>query len=85
MKTTVNSRWFPLAGRPIVALMKTVSLLGATCLVALLAPSAADAQPVARGDRPVLEVAAALQSGEYVWAPELSGQGSARAKYSAWF
>ncbi len=32
---------------------------------------------VARGDRPVLEVAAALKPGEWVWAPELSAEGTA--------
>ena len=55
--------------------MRTTSLLLAAC--ALLVPAAADAKPVARGDRPILAVAAALQPGEYVWAPELSAAGSA--------
>ncbi|GAA4751832.1 L,D-transpeptidase [Sphingomonas daechungensis] len=35
----------------------------------------ASAQQVARQDRPILEVAAQLKNGEYVWAPELSPSG----------
>ncbi len=57
--------------------MKTASLLAATCMAALLAGGTAEAQPVARGDRPILEIAAGLKPGEFVWAPELSVDGSA--------
>jgi len=35
----------------------------------------ASAQEVARGDRPVLQVASQLKNGQYVWAPELSPAG----------
>jgi hypothetical protein len=45
--------------------------------LAALCAVAAQAQPVDRGDRPILEVAAALETGEFVWAPELSPAGSA--------
>ena len=38
---------------------------------------AAQAQAVDRGGRPILELVAALSPGEYVWAPELSAEGSA--------
>jgi hypothetical protein len=62
----------PFHGRP----MKTAPLFAAACLAALLAGTA-EAEPIARGDRPVLAVAAALKPGEYVWAPELSTEGSA--------
>jgi len=55
--------------------MKIAALLAATCLAALFAAGASEAQPVARGDRPVLEIAAALKPGEFVWAPELSLEG----------
>ena len=55
--------------------MKTPHLLVATC-AALIAAGTAQAQPVALGGRPVLEAAAALQPGEFVWAPELSAEGS---------
>jgi hypothetical protein len=57
--------------------MKTAPLFAAACVAALFAASAARAEAIARGDRPVLEVAAALKPGEYVWAPELSRQGPA--------
>lgn len=57
--------------------MKTAPLFAAACLAALLVPGSADAKAVARGNRPLLEVAAGLKPGEYVWAPELSTQGSA--------
>ena len=57
--------------------MNTASLFAAVCSAALFAAGPADAQPVVRGDRPILEVAAALAPGEYVWAPHLSTAGSA--------
>jgi len=53
--------------------MKTASLFAA----ALLAAGTAEAQAVARGGRPIIEVAAGLAPGEYVWAPELSPEGPA--------
>jgi hypothetical protein len=57
--------------------MRLITPFVATSLAALLASAAAEAQPVARGDRPILEVATALKPGEFVWAPELSPEGSA--------
>ena len=60
-----------------IGFVKTRFLLTATCLAAFLVAGEAQAQPVARGDRPILEVAAALAPGEYVWAPELSAEGPA--------
>jgi hypothetical protein len=57
--------------------MKRARLLLTPCLAALLAAGPAKAQPVARGDRPVLELVAGLKPGEFVWAPELSTEGAA--------
>ncbi|HEY6816317.1 MAG TPA: L,D-transpeptidase family protein [Croceibacterium sp.] len=57
--------------------MKTATLFAATCLATLFVAGAAEAQPVPRGDRPVLQVLSALAPGEYVWAPELSPEGPA--------
>ena len=57
--------------------MKRARLLLTPCLAALLAAGPANAQPVARGDRPVLELVAGLKPGEFVWAPELSTEGAA--------
>ncbi|MBX7499849.1 L,D-transpeptidase family protein [Qipengyuania mesophila] len=54
--------------------MKRATLLMAVGLAAL-GVTAAQAQPVDRGDRPILEVVTALETGEFVWAPELSPQG----------
>lgn len=47
-------------------------LIAATCTAAPLA-----AQEVERAGRPLLEMATQLKSGEFVWAPELGGEGSA--------
>ncbi len=41
----------------------------------LLCSTQSPAQQVARGDRPVLQVASQLKNGQYVWAPELSPSG----------
>jgi hypothetical protein len=57
--------------------MKRIRFSLTTCLAALMAAGPADAQPVARGDRPVLELVAGLEPGEFVWAPELSPEGTA--------
>ncbi|HEU4652030.1 MAG TPA: L,D-transpeptidase family protein, partial [Croceibacterium sp.] len=57
--------------------MRTAPFLAAAFTAALLATGAADAQPVSRGDRPILEVAGTLKPGEFVWAPELSTEGPA--------
>ena len=46
---------------------------------ALCIPSAASAQQVPRGDRPILAVAPDLKNGEYVWAPELAPDGPSLA------
>ena len=56
-------------------------LLSPRGVVALAAAAslhtAAVAQQVARGDRPLLDVALQLKNGEFVWAPELSPAGPA--------
>lgn len=57
--------------------MKTASLLTAACVAAQFTAGTAEAKAVARGDRPILAVAAALAPGDYVWAPELSTEGPA--------
>jgi hypothetical protein len=57
--------------------MTRITPLLTTTLAALLAAGTAHAQPVTRGDRPVLDVAATLKPGQYVWAPELSTEGTA--------
>jgi len=57
--------------------MRTAFLFVATCAAALAGAGTAGAQPVARGERAILEVAGALKPGEFVWAPELSAEGSA--------
>jgi hypothetical protein len=46
-------------------------------MAALFAAGTAHAQAVDRGDRPILGVVAALTPGQYVWAPELSPEGTA--------
>ena len=53
--------------------MRKTTLLLAS--IALLTAGTADAQAVNRGNRPVIEVAASLANGQYVWAPELSTEG----------
>ena len=57
--------------------MKKPALALATCLAALLAAGTAQAQAVDRGGRQILELVAGLSPGQYVWAPELSAEGSA--------
>ena len=54
-------------------------LITATSLAlgASLIPAGASAQQVERGDRAILDIARTLKPGEYVWAPELSGDGPA--------
>jgi hypothetical protein len=55
-----------------------IALLAALAASAIaLAPTMAAAQAVDRRDRPVLEVAQRLKPGQFVWAPELSGDGPA--------
>jgi hypothetical protein len=49
----------------------TVALALGTALVTPAAP----AQQVERGDRSILEMVRTLKPGQYVWAPELSGEG----------
>ena len=49
----------------------------ALALTTALLPSAALAQQVERGDRNILEMVRTLKPGQYVWAPELSGEGPA--------
>jgi len=55
--------------------MKHLSLALAAAIT--LGSTQASAQQVARGDRPILTVASQLKNGQYVWAPELSPDGSA--------
>jgi hypothetical protein len=57
--------------------MKRAPFLFATCLAALFVAGAADAQAVDRGGRPILGIVAGLTPGQYVWAPELSPEGTA--------
>jgi hypothetical protein len=57
--------------------MKPTPSAALAALVIALGSSTAAAQAVQRGDRPVLEVAQRLKPGQYVWAPELSPEGSA--------
>jgi hypothetical protein len=57
--------------------MKRATLVLATCMATLLAAGPAQAQPVNRGDRAILELVTGLSPGEYVWAPELSPEGTA--------
>jgi len=59
---------------PMKAMAPTAAL---AALLIALGSSTAGAQAVQRGDRPVLEVAQSLKPGQYVWAPELSTEGSA--------
>ena len=51
------------------------SALIAAAGLAALCGSGAGAQQVELGDRPILEVVTALDTGEFVWAPELSPRG----------
>lgn len=56
--------------------MKRTHLILATGLAALLATGPAHAQAVDRAGRPILELVGGLTPGQYVWAPELSAQGT---------
>ena len=56
--------------------MRTI-ILAALVLGAALKPTATKAQQVELGDRNVLDVVRTLKPGQYVWAPELSGEGPA--------
>lgn len=58
-------------------MMKKKTLVLAASVAALFAAGTAHAQAVDRGDRPILGIVAGLSPGEYVWAPELSRDGSA--------
>jgi hypothetical protein len=52
-------------------------ILLAFALGTALMPTPAMAQQVERGDRSILDIARTLRPGQYVWAPELSGEGPA--------
>lgn len=52
-------------------------VLFAFALATALTPAATIAQQVERGDRPILDMVQTLKPGQYVWAPELSGDGPA--------
>jgi hypothetical protein len=65
------------ASRSNLGPMKRAPFLFATCLAALFVAGAADAQAVDRGGRPILGIVAGLTPGQYVWAPELSPEGTA--------
>jgi len=69
--------WCPAETGSITGRMNTTPFVVATCMAALLVAGAANAQAVDRGGRPILELAAALTPGQYVWAPELSAEGTA--------
>ena len=62
---------------PIIGRMKTIPLPLIAAATVLVSASPASAQQVDRGDRPILEAAAVLKTGQFVWAPELSAAGSA--------
>ena len=55
--------------------MKTMTIALAAALAALASPIAAQEIPL--DGRTILQAAAQLKNGEYVWAPELSGSGAA--------
>jgi len=57
--------------------MEPVPTAALTALAIALTPTAAIAQEVERGDRPILEVARTLKTGQFVWAPELAADGPA--------
>ena len=55
--------------------MKTFKAALVAAISTSLLSSPLFAQEVKRGDRPILQVASQLKSGQYVWAPELSAAG----------
>ena len=55
--------------------MRRATILAAACAIALFSPLTAAAQAVDRGDRQVLDAAASLRPGQFVWAPDLSPDG----------
>ncbi len=57
--------------------MKTIPLPFIAAAAALACALPASAQQVDRGNRTILEAAAALKNGHFVWAPELSAAGPA--------
>ena len=57
--------------------MKTIPLPFIAAAAALACALPASAQQVDRGNRTILEAAAALNNGQFVWAPELSAAGPA--------
>ena len=57
--------------------MRTLHTVTLAALAALIFPASVGAQAVERGNRSILEAARTLKPGQYVWAPELSGDGPA--------
>lgn len=57
--------------------MKRVRIAAMATIVFALSPATANSQPVARGDRAILDLVRTLKPGQYVWAPELASQGPA--------
>ena len=57
--------------------MKLGPLAALAASAMALIPSVGAAQSVDRGNRPILDVVRTLKPGQYVWAPELSGDGPA--------
>lgn len=62
---------------PIIGRMKTIPSPLIAVAAVLVSAFPASAQQVDRGDRPILEAAATLKTGQFVWAPELSAAGPA--------
>jgi hypothetical protein len=56
-----------------------ISGLAMAAAITVACPASGLAQQVARADRPILAIAPTLKTGEFVWAPELSGDGPALA------
>ena len=64
--------------RPNDSLRMNQSPIAALAALAIaLVPTSAAAQAVKRGDRAILDVAQTLKPGQFVWAPELTGEGPA--------
>ena len=64
--------------RPNDSLRMNQSPIAALAALAIaLVPASATAQAVKRGDRAILDVAQTLKPGQFVWAPELTGEGPA--------